>query len=263
VIRALWTAATGMLAQQLRVDTISNNLSNVNTTGYKKSRIDFQDLLYTHLRLAGADTAGEEQIPTGLEIGHGVRPGATQRLFGQGNLLQTQNPLDLAVEGHGFFQIELPDGTTAYTRDGSFKLDGEGNIVTSDGYRLVWDGDTVPQETIELFVAADGTVSALQPGDDEPQELGRIELARFPNPAGMQSVGRNLLLVTPAAGEEAASYPGEDGCGTVLQGYLETSNVQIVEEMVDLIVAQRAYEINSKAVQTADDMLGIANNLRR
>ncbi|MCL6449950.1 MAG: flagellar basal-body rod protein FlgG [Acetobacteraceae bacterium] len=263
MIRALWTAASGMLAQQLKVDTIANNLANVNTVGFKKNRVDFQDLLYTQLRLSGAVSQQEVQLPTGLEVGHGVRPAATQRLFGQGSLQQTENPLDLAIQGDGFFQIRLPDDTVAYTRDGTFKLDGEGRLVTSDGYLLEWDGDEIPPEALMINVAPDGTVTALMPGEDEPEELGQIELARFLNPAGLESLGANLYRATPASGEAEVGIPGEEGMGTLLQGYLETSNVQVVEEMVELIAAQRAYELTSRAIQSADDMLALANNLRR
>lgn len=263
MLRALWTAATGMEAQQLRVDTIANNLANVNTPGFKKGRVDFEELLYTQLRMAGAPTQGETTIPVGLEVGCGVRPAGTQRLFMQGSLQQTQNPLDVAIEGLGFFEVELGDDRVAYTRDGSFKVDAEGNLVTSDGYRIKWDGDAIPEDAIEFFVAADGTVSVLTAGSSEPDELGRIQLVRFMNPAGLESAGKNLWLQTAASGEPTEGGPGEDGLGTILQGYLETSNVQVVEEMVELIVAQRAYEIASKAVQTADDMLGIANSLKR
>lgn len=263
MLRALWTAASGMEAQQLRVDTISNNLANVNTPGFKKGRVDFEELLYTQIRVAGGLTQGEGQIPVGLEVGHGVRPAATQRLFMQGSLQQTQNPLDLAIEGQGFLQIQLGDDRIAYTRDGSFKVDAEGNLVTSDGYRIEWDGSEIPADAVDVFVASDGTVSVLVAGDSEPDEIGRLEMARFMNPAGLESIGRNLWLATAASGEPTVAGPGEEGLGTLLQGYLETSNVQVVEEMVDLIVAQRAYEISSRAVQTADEMLGIANGLRR
>lgn len=260
MIRALWTAASGMVSQQLNVDTIANNLANVNTSGFKKARAEFQDLIYARLR----PPAGPEGAYLGgIEVGHGVRPSATQRCFTQGNLQQTGNPLDLAIEGLGFFPIEMPDGTTAYTRDGSFKLDAEGNIVTSDGYLLDWDGDQIPEDTQEILIAPDGTVSVIGSGQDQPDELGQIELVRFVNPAGLESLGKNLFRATPSAGEESRDAPGTEGLGTILQCYLETSNVQVVEEMVSLITAQRAYEINSKAIQASDEMLQVANNLRR
>lgn len=261
MIRALWTAASGMVSQQLNVDTIANNLANVNTSGFKKGRVEFQDMIYAQLR-APAVTEGERYL-SGIEVGHGVRPSATQRCFTQGNLQQTGNPLDLAIEGEGFFPVEMPDGSTAYTRDGSFKLDAEGNIVTSDGYLLDWDGDELPEDTLEVSIAPDGTVSVVRAGQDEADEIGQIELVRFTNPAGLESLGKNLFRATPASGEELREVPGTEGLGTILQGYLETSNVQVVEEMVGLIVAQRAYEMNSKAIQASDEMLQIANNLRR
>jgi len=264
LIRALWTAASGMVSQQLKVDTIANNLANVNTAGFKKTRVDFQDLVYSRMRIPGAVGEGDVQIPTGLEIGHGARPAATSRLFSQGNLERTENPLDLAIEGDGFFQVALADGTIAYTRDGSFKLNAEGEIVTSDGFRLEWDGSEIPPEATEVSISSDGTVTARLAGEDEPDEIGRIELARFTNPAGLEAVGKNLFRASPASGEPTVGMPGgEEGAGTILQGYLEMSNVQVVDEMVALIAAQRAYELNSKAVQTSDDMLGIANNLKR
>jgi len=262
MLTALWTAGTGMYAQQLNVDNIANNLANVNTVGYKRSRVDFQDLLYQTLRLAGAPSAAGTQIPTGIEIGYGVRPVATQKIFSQGDFQQTENPLDLVIEGEGFFQISLPDGTVAYTRAGAFKTDGDGRIVTSDGFPLE-PAITIPAEATDIIIGTDGTVSVKLPGSPTPQTVGQIELAKFLNPAGLQPIGRNLYLETEASGSPILGTPGQDGFGTIAQGFLEMSNVRVVEEMVNLIVGQRAYEVNSKAVQTADEMLQIANNMRR
>ncbi|HHF09376.1 MAG TPA: flagellar basal-body rod protein FlgG [Candidatus Atribacteria bacterium] len=261
-MRALWTAATGMQAKQLDIDVIANNLANINTTGFKKSRVDFQDLMYQTVRVKGAPNTQENQIPTGIEVGLGVRPAAVQKLFFQGDAYETGNPLDVAIEGDGFFQVLLADGTVGYTRDGSFKLDAQGRIVTSDGFPLE-PPITVPQDAESITIGQDGTVTAKIAGETEPQELGVIELARFINPAGLQSIGRNLYVATVASGEPQLGTPGFDGLGTLAQGFLETSNVQAVEEMVRMISAQRAYEINSKAISVADEMMSIANNMKR
>lgn len=262
MMRSLWTAGSGMVGQQFNIDTIANNLANVNTTGFKKSRVDFQDLLYQTVRYAGSPVTQGAQVPTGIQIGHGVRPVATQRLFQQGTFKQTDNPLDIVIEGEGFFQVLLPDGTVAYTRDGAFKKDGEGRLVTSDGFTLEPE-IYVPENTVRVTVGADGTVSAITSTDREPLEIGRIEIASFVNPAGLQSYGRNLFLATAASGPPVIGTPGLDGFGALAQGYLEMSNVSVVEEMVNIIAAQRAYEFNSKAIQASDEMLQTANNLRR
>ncbi|EAX47458.1 flagellar basal-body rod protein FlgG [Thermosinus carboxydivorans Nor1] len=262
MMRALWTAGSGMVAQQANVDVISNNLANVNTTGFKKSRTDFQDLMYQTIRQAGAATGADTQLPTGIQIGHGVRQVATQKIYTQGNFQQTGNPLDLAIEGDGFFQITLPDGTLAYTRDGAFKKDAQGRIVTSEGYPLE-PQIIIPENATELLISADGRVTAKIPGQTDPQDLGQIQIVRFINPAGLDSIGRNLLKETAASGAPVVLNPGTDGAGTLVQQYLEMSNVQVVEEMVNMIVAQRAYEINAKAITTADDMLGQVANLKR
>ncbi len=262
MMRSLWTAASGMMAQQLSIDTMSNNLANVNTTGYKKSRVDFQDLLYQSVRYAGTPVAAGAQIPTGIQTGHGVRPVATQKIFQQGTFKQTDNPLDIVIEGEGFFQVLLPDGSTAYTRDGAFKKDGEGRIVTSDGFPLEPEV-LIPDDAVSINVGSDGTVSVLRSGVDEPQTVGQIDLVRFINPAGLRSMGRNLMASSVASGPAIIGTPGLDGFGALAHGYLEMSNVQVVEEMVNMIVAQRAYETNSKAIQASDDMLQTANNLRR
>jgi flagellar basal-body rod protein FlgG len=251
-----------MTAQQLNVDVISNNLANANTTGFKRSRADFQDLLYQNIRLAGTSSSSENKIPTGIQVGMGCRPVAVARLFDQGDYQITGNSLDIAIEGDGFFQVIQPDGNTAYTRAGAFKMDSEGNIVTSDGYRLE-PTITIPSDATAITVGSDGTVSVLQ-GDGSPSTtIGNITLATFPNPTGLQGVGRNLYMPTDSSGEATTGTPGIGGLGTLRQASLEMSNVDIVSEMVNLIVAQRAYEVNSKSIQTADAMLQLANNIKR
>ncbi len=263
MIRALFTASTGMISQQLNVDTIANNLANVNTTGFKKSRVNFQDLLYETIQPAGTELTTGATIPEGIQVGHGVRPASIAKTFTQGNLIQTGNETDLVIEGDGFFQIELPDGRTAYTRDGNFKVDADGNVVTADGFPII-PALTLPEDFLNLVVSSDGNVSVTTGDGAPPQVLGQINLARFVNPAGLDaSLGRNLLLETEASGAPQESQPGLDGLGTIEQGFLENSNVQVVEEIVNLIIAQRAYEANSQVVQTSDEMLQIANNARR
>jgi len=250
-----------MYAQQLYIDTIANNLANVNTTGFKKANLEFQDLVYQTLRGSGS-SQDAAILPTELQIGHGVRPVAIQRSYQQGNILPTGNPLDLSIDGEGFFQIAKPDGTILYSRDGSFKVSAEGTIVTSDGYSL--DPSIVlPMDTVDVSITRDGTISVTLIGETEPQTLGQLELARFINPAGLSSLGQNLLKETAASGPPIIGNPGAEGLGQVSQGYLESSNVQIVEEMVAMIVAQRAYEVSSKAIKTAEEMLSIANGLKR
>lgn len=260
MMRSLATAASGMEAQQLNVDTIANNLANVNTPGFKRTRVRFQDLLYQNLRPAG-DPA-RMGAPSELAIGHGTRLAATERHFTQGTTEPTNNPLNLVVEGDGFFQVQRPDGQIAYTRDGSFFLSAEGAIVNSDGLYLE-PQIFLPEDIRQLSIAADGTISANFTDSNIPEELGQVELARFLNPAGLESLGRNLYLPTEASGLPLIGTPGSDGIGTVLSGFLEGSNVEVVEEMVALITAQRAYEINSKSIQTADQMLSTATQLVR
>ena len=262
MMRALWTAASGMIAQQANVDVIANNLANVNTTGFKKSRVDFQDLVYQNLREAGAPSGQGGQLPTGLQFGHGVRAVSTQKIFTQGNYQETGNSLDVVIEGNGFLQVTMPDGSIAYTRDGSLKRDGQGRIVTSEGYVLE-PQITLPENAQSVTISSSGVVSVTIPGNTTPQEIGQIQLATFVNPAGLNNIGRNLMTETAASGAPITGNPGEDGLGTITQGFLEMSNVQVVEEMVNMIVAQRAYEVNSKAIQTSDTMLEEANNLRR
>lgn len=261
MMRALWTAGTGMTAQQANIDVISNNLANVNTTGFKASRADFQDLMYQTLRQAGTATGPATQVPSGIQIGSGTRQVDTQRLYTEGSPQQTGNSLDMMIEGDGFFQIAMADGTTAYTRDGSFKTDSQGQIVTADGYPLQ-PNITIPTNST-ISVSADGRVSATIPGTAAAQDLGQLQLVRFVNPAGLSSVGRNLMAETAASGAPAASNPGTDGAGTIQQQYLEMSNVQVVTEMVNMIVAQRAYEMNTKVITTCDDMLSQAAALKR
>jgi flagellar basal-body rod protein FlgG len=255
MIRSLWTARTGLDAQQTQLDVISNNLANVSTNGFKRSRAVFEDLLYQTLRQPGAQQTQQNQISSGLQIGTGVRPIATERLYSQGNLQQTGNSLDLAVQGNGFFQVERPDGTTAYTRDGSFQLDSEGNVVTASGYLLA-DNINIPADALTITVGKDGTVSVLQAGEIAPIEVGAIQLATFINPGGLQAAGENLFLETASSGVATPVQPGLEGAGVINQGYVETSNVNVAEELVSMIVTQRAYEINSRVIQTSDQMLG-------
>jgi len=262
MIRSLWTAASGMKSQSLNIDVISNNLANVNTTGFKTSRADFQDLLYETIRQAGSSSSENSDVPTGIQLGHGSRPVASHKIFTQGDFQQTKNELDIAIEGDGFFQILQPNGETAYSRDGAFKMDRDGRIVTSDGF-VMEPEITIPSDSISLSIGLDGTVSVLQAGSSAPTEIGTITLARFVNPAGLHSIGRNLYLPTNASGDAIVGTAGEDGLGSLSQGFLEMSNVSVVDEMVKMITAQRAYEINSKTIQAADDMLQQANNVKR
>lgn len=261
MMRALYTAATGMNAQQLNMDVIANNLANVNTAGFKHSRADFQDLLYQEMRPAGATVAQGAQSPTGLEVGLGVKPAATETMFQQGTFQETGNNLDVAIEGEGFYKVLLPDGSSGYTRDGSFNRDSQGKLVNSDGYAIQPE-ITIPSDASAVSIGKDGTVSVTLSGKD-PQEIGKIGLTRFANPAGLQHLGGNNFAETAASGAPTDGVAGQEGFGTLAQGSLEMSNVQIVQEMVNMITAQRAYEVNSKAIQTADDMLSTANQLRR
>lgn len=254
MIRSLWIAKTGLDAQQTNIDVISNNLSNVSTNGYKRSRPVFEDLLYQTLRQPGAQSSQQTQLPSGLQLGTGVRPVAVEKIFTQGNLQQTGNNLDLAVSGKGMFQILMPDGATAYTRDGSFQIDSQGQMVTASGYPLQ-PAITIPSNALTVTIAKDGTVSVTQPNVPAPTQIGSVQLAGFINPTGLQAVGENLFLETAASGAPSANTPGTNGLGGLSQGYLETSNVNVVEEMVNMIQAQRAYEINSKAITTSDQML--------
>ena len=254
MIRSLWIAKTGLDAQQTQMDVIANNLANVSTNGFKRSRAVFEDLLYQTLRQPGAQSSQQTQLPSGLQIGTGVRPVATERVFTQGNLQQTGNSKDVAIQGQGFFQVLMPDGTTAYTRDGSFQSDSQGQLVTSSGYQIQ-PNITIPVNALSITIGRDGTVSVTQPGSSTPVEVGSLQLATFINPVGLQSVGENFYVETFSSGPPNINTPGIDGAGVLNQGYVETSNVNVVEELFNMIQTQRAYEINSKAIQTSDQML--------
>ena len=264
MMRSLWTAASGMVGQQFNIDTIAHNLSNVNTTGFKKNRADFEDLLYQNRRIAGTPATELTVVPTGIQVGHGVRVSASQKMFTQGALQQTGLISDMAIQGEGFFRVLQIDGSFGYTRDGSFKIDNQAQIVTSNGYRLMPEV-ILPEDYIQdsLTITQDGRISVKVPGSDDPIEVGQLELYRFVNPTGLQAIGENLFKVTNASGDAIGSRPGFDGMGKIIHKFLEMSNVSVVSEMVNMIVAQRAYELNSKAIQTSDTMLGIANNLKR
>jgi len=259
-MRSLWTGTTGMNAQQLNVDVIANNLANVSTTGFKKSNTDFQDLLYQKMKIPGAQTSPDTESPTGIQVGLGVKPAAVTKVFTQGDLIQTDNELDVAIEQDGFFQVEIPNGDTAYTRAGAFKRDSDGRLTTSDGYPIL-PTITIPDGTTQINIAPTGEVSALIGDDQEATDLGTLELAVFTNNAGLVSIGKNLYLETGSSGTASTGTPGDDGYGLLLQNYLETSNVNIVEELANLITAQRAYEVNSKTIQTSDEMMQTTNNL--
>ncbi|MEO6913329.1 MAG: flagellar basal-body rod protein FlgG [Candidatus Baltobacteraceae bacterium] len=261
MMRALYTAASGMIAQQYNIDTISNNLANVNTTGFRKNVARFQDLVYQEIKAPGSPV-GASLVPVGTQVGLGVQVGSSEKIFTQGTLVQTSNTLDMAIEGDGFFQITQPDGTVSYTRDGSFKRDANGSIVTADG-NFLSPQITIPQNALSVQIGQDGTVSATVPGSSLPQTLGQIQLARFTNPAGLSPSGSNLYTQTAASGAPIVSQPGLNGAGNLQGGYLEQSNVAVVEEIVNMIVAQRAFEANSKAVSTADEMLQTAVAIKR
>jgi flagellar basal-body rod protein FlgG len=250
-----------MQTQQLNIDVVANNLANVNTTGFKKSRADFQDLMYQNLKTTGAPSTSSTQA-AGIQIGLGAKTAAVNKIFTAGNIAQTGNELDLAIEGEGFFQIKLPDGGTAYSKAGSFKKDSTGQIVNSDGYPLV-PGVVIPNTATKIAIGNDGTVSVLQAGQGTPTSVGTIQLATFSNPAGLSSMGHNLLQPTDSSGTATTGVAGQNGIGTISQGALEMSNVSVMEEMVNMITSQRAYETNSKALQAADEMLQQANNIRR
>ncbi len=262
MIRALFSAATGMQSQQIRVDNVANNIANVNTTGFKRGRADFQDLLYQTLQSAGAETNLGTTTPVGIQLGHGVRPSAVSKSFTQGSLLMTERPLDIAIQGKGFFQIQGPDNETFYSRDGAFKLDDTGQMVTADGFPLE-PAITVPQDALEITISAEGIVFASLPNQTDLSNLGQLELAQFSNTAGLEARGRNLFIETTASGPPILGNPGQQGMGTLIQNFLENSNVQVVTEIIELIIAQRAFEANTNVIQSADEMLQIANNARR
>ncbi|MEN8189409.1 MAG: flagellar basal-body rod protein FlgG [Thermodesulfobacteriota bacterium] len=260
MIRSLWTGTTGMNGQQLNMDVIANNLANVSTTGFKKSRADFQDLMYQIMKVPGSQTSADTESPTGIQVGLGVRPAAVQKIFTQGDLIQTGNELDIALEGEGFLQVELPNGETAYTRSGALKRDSSGRLTSSDGYPIL-PAITVPDGSRLITISETGIVSALIGDDTESTELGQLETVTFTNNSGLVAEGRNLLRETASSGAAQAGNPGDDGFGTIAQNYLEGSNVNIVEEMASMITTQRAYEINSKSIQTSDEMMQTTNNL--
>ncbi len=262
MIRSLYTAATGMIAQQTQIDVTSNNIANVNTIGYKKQRAEFADLFYQVSEYAGISSSDTTVSPTGIEVGLGARPTAVTKQFSQGNFKETGNNLDMAITGNGFFQLQLPDGTIGYSRNGAFKVDGQGQIVNSDGYKLIPE-ITVPENATAVSVGTDGIVSVLQAGETEPNQIGQIELANFINPAGLHSLGDNNYVNTVASGDAILGTAGLEGLGQIKQGFVEMSNVQLVEEMTDLITGQRAYEANSKAITTSDEMLQTVNGLKR
>jgi flagellar basal-body rod protein FlgG len=259
--KVLYVAASGMQAQKLYIDVIANNLANVNTNGFKKSAINFQDLLYENVRDAGEPTEGAQSRPAGLQLGNGSRVIATPRSFAQGAIIATENPLDIAIQGDGFLTVRMPDGSAAYTRDGSLKISGDGLIVTADGY-IVEPELTVPEDAQQIVIRSDGQVEVLRFGETQFSQIGQLELARFINPAGLEAMGHNLYKETAASGTPFTGTPGTEGLGSLAQGFLETSNVDVVEEMVAMIAAQRAYEINSKAIRTAEEMYEVENRLK-
>jgi len=262
MMTSLYTAATGMEAQKLNIDVIANNLANVNTTGFKRSRADFQDLMYQTIKDAGTLSSDGTMLPTGIQVGLGVKAGAIQKIFMQGDFSHTGNPLDLVIEGDGFYQITKPDGEIGYTRSGAFKLDADGRVVTSDGY-LIDPAITIPPEATSITVGADGQISIMQSGSSAPTMVGQVTLARFVNPAGLKAIGKTMFIETDSSGAPITGIPGIDGMGTIGQGFLEMSNVNIVEEMVNMIVTQRAYEINSKAITASDEMLRTVSGMVR
>lgn len=254
MIRSLWIAKTGLESQQTKLDTIANNLANVSTNGFKRTRAVFNDLLYQNVRQPGAQSSIQTNLPSGLQIGSGVQAVATERLHTQGNLEQTGNSKDVAIQGGGFFAVQLPDGNTAFTRDGGFQLDQNGQMVTASGFPIE-PAVVIPPNALSITVAQDGTVSVTEPGNSDNVQVGQLQLSTFVNSAGLQSVGDNLYKETTASGPRNDSQPGNNGAGLLRQKFVETSNVNVVEEMVDMIAAQRAYEINSKAIETSDQML--------
>ena len=262
MIRALHSSAAGMQSQQMSLDVIANNLANVQTTGFKKSKIEFQDLLYQSTRNAGSAQGDGNELPTGIQVGHGSQAVATAKIFTTGEMVQTGDMYNVAIQGDGFFRVNLPGGQYAYTRDGAFKVTAEGNVVTSDGLEIDMPF-LVPEGTLRLEISPNGNVSALVGDAELVEELGQIQLYRFRNPAGLENMGRNLYRENQASGEGIAGIPNENGFGGLNQGALEKSNVKVIEEMVNMIIAQRAFEVNSKAVKTADEMMNMTNNLRR
>jgi len=257
--QSLFIAKTGLDAQQTKLSTIANNLANASTAGFKKSRAVFEDLLYQNVRQVGAQSSADTQLPSGLMLGLGVRTVATEKLFNQGNLVETGNAFDMAIEGRGFFEVLMPDGSQAFTRDGSFQVDAQGQMVTSSGY-VVQPAITIPEGAQSISVAADGTVSVVIPGSSIATQVGNLQVTDFINPAGLQPLGKNLFAETASSGTPSAGNPGLNGLGTIMQGFIESSNVNVVEELVNMIETQRAYEINSRAISTSDQMLQFMTN---
>ena len=260
MLRALQTASTGMEAQQMNLNTIANNLANVNTTGFKKNKIEFQDMLYQKKRAVGAEEGAGNLVPAGVEVGNGARVASTAKIYSQGQVTQTGEKMDVAIQGDGFFEVQRPDGTTAYTRDGGFKLASDGRVVTNDGLPVLSGFQPIPVDAQSVTISNNGQVTVQTPGGSQTFQ---VQLVRFNNPAGLRSTGNNLLEETPASGTPTLGNPAEAGFGSLLQNYLETSNVNVAEEMVNMILAQRAYEVNSKAIQSSDQMMEQTNNLKR
>lgn len=262
MIQSLYTSATGMLGMQTQIDTTANNISNVNTIGFKKSRAEFADLMYKTMEYAGTATSDTTKSPTGIEVGLGARPTSINKIFTEGNLKQTDNSLDLAITGHGFFKLELPDGTETYSRNGAFKIDENGTIVNSDGYKLLPE-IVIPDDATDISIGVDGTVTVVQPGQTQAAQIGQITLTNFINPAGLHSLGDNLYIETDSSGQPIEDVASTNGLGNIRQGFTELSNVQLVVELTDLITGQRAYDANSKVITTSDEILQTTNSLKR
>ncbi len=262
MMQSLYTASTGMLGMQMQIDTTANNIANVNTIGFKKSRAEFADLMYRVQEYAGTATSDVTKNPTGIEVGLGVRPTAVNKIFSEGSLKQTDNQLDVAITGRGFFKMELPDGTEVYSRNGAFKVDSEGTIVNSDGYTVI-PAIVIPEDSTNLSIGTDGIVTVIQAGQTEATQVGQFETTNFINPAGLHSMGDNLYIETDSSGQPVPGTPGVDGLGILRQGFVELSNVELVVELTDLITGQRAYDSNSKVITTSDEMLQTTNNLKR
>jgi len=262
MMQSLYTSSTGMLGMQTQIDTTANNIANVNTIGYKKSRAEFADLMYHVMEYAGTSTSDTTKSPTGIEVGLGVRPTAINKIFSEGSLKETNNNLDIAVIGNGLFKLELPDGTEVYTKNGAFKRDENGAMVNSDGYKLIPE-IVIPEDATDISIGTDGIVTVIQPGQAQATQIGQINLTNFVNPAGLHGMGDNLFMETDSSGQPIDGTPGVDGLGTLRQGFVELSNVELVVELTDLITGQRAYDANSKVITTSDEMLQTTNNLKR
>lgn len=262
MMQSLYTSSTGMLAMQTQIDTTANNIANVNTMGHKKSRAEFADLMYKVMTYAGTSTSDTTKSPTGIEVGLGVRPTAINKIFSEGSMKQTDNPLDLAITGKGFFKLQLPNGTEVYTRNGAFKIDQNGTLVNSDGYTVIPEV-VIPEDAINISVGVDGIVSVTQPGQAQATQVGQLSLTNFVNPAGLHAMGDNLFVETDSSGQPVEGTPGDNGLGSIRQGFVELSNVQLVVELTDLITGQRAYDANSKVITTSDEMLATTNGLKR